>query len=244
MMPDLLQRYGMKLLDGLGVTIELVILSIVLGAVLSIPLTAARMSRNRLIGGFAFAYVYFFRGTPLIAQLFLIYYGAGQFSGTLKALGLWGFFRDAFNCALFAFAINTAAYQAEIYRGAIRSVPRGQWEAARTLGLHRTITLAKVILPQAAVVALRPFGNEIILMIKASAVASIVTVFDLMGQTKLAFSRSYDLTIYLYTAVLYLLLVEALRRVINVADARLTRHLQRESRTTAAKVADLAPAPR
>ena len=195
-MPDLLQRYGLKLLDGLGVTLELVAISIICGAILAIPIAMARLSKNRIISGIAFGYVYFFRGTPLLAQLFLIYYGAGQFVGPLKAIGLWGFFRDAFNCAAFAFTINTAAYQAEIYRGAIRSVPRGQWEAARSLGLHTGATLLKVVFPQAAIIALRPLGNEIILMIKGSAVASIVTVFDLMGETKLALLaqlRSHDL---------------------------------------------------
>jgi polar amino acid transport system permease protein len=242
-MPDLLERYGLQLLEGLAVTLELVAISIVLGALIAIPITAARLSKNRLIAGAAYGYVYFFRGTPLLAQLFLIYYGAGQFSGTLKAIGLWGFFRDAFNCAVFAFAINTAAYQAEIYRGAIRSVARGQWEAAQSLGVGRMVTLWKVILPQAAMVALRPIGNEIILMIKASAVASIVTVFDLMGQTKLAFSRSYDLTIYLYAAVLYLIMVEAIRRVWNVLERRLTRHLRRDAvGQPAPKAADLVPA--
>jgi polar amino acid transport system permease protein len=242
--PDLLQRYGLKLLDGLGVTLELVVISIVCGAILAVPIAMARLSKNRIVSGIAFGYVYFFRGTPLLAQLFLIYYGAGQFVGPLKAIGLWGFFRDAFNCAVFAFSINTAAYQAEIYRGAIRSVPRGQWEAARSLGLHTFPTLLKVVFPQAAIIALRPLGNEIILMIKGSAVASIVTVFDLMGQTKLAFSRSYDLSIYLYTAVLYLFLVESIRRVWNMLELRLTRHLRREGRTAPAKAADLVPATR
>jgi polar amino acid transport system permease protein len=244
MIPDLLRNHGMQLVDGFGVTLELVAISIVIGALLAIPLTAARLSQNRIIGALAYSYVYFFRGTPLLAQLFLIYYGAGQFAGALKAVGLWHFFRDAFNCAALAFAVNTAAYQAEIYRGAIRSVPQGQWEAADTLGLHRTVTLWKIVLPQAAIVALRPLGNEIILMVKASAVASIVTVYDLMGETKLAFSRSYDLTIYLYAAVLYLILVEAIRRIWNIFDARLTRHLQRESRPAPTKAADLAPATR
>ncbi len=244
MMPDLMQHYGLKLLQGLGVTLELVVVSIICGAILAIPLAMARLSKNRVIAGLAFGYVYFFRGTPLLAQLFLIYYGAGQFVGPLKAIGLWGFFRDAFNCAAFAFTINTAAYQAEIYRGAIRSVPRGQWEAAHSLGLHVGPTLLKIVFPQAAIIALRPLGNEIILMIKGSAVASIVTVFDLMGETKLAFSRSYDLTIYLYAAVLYLLLVESIRRVWNVLELRLTRHLRRDNQPRQAKPADLVPATR
>jgi polar amino acid transport system permease protein len=232
----------MKLLDGLAVTLELVCLSIVLGALLAVPITAARLAKSRAIRGFAFGYVYFFRGTPLLAQIFLIYYGAGQFVDFFKSAGLWWFFRDAFNCAVLSFTLNTAAYQAEIYRGAIRSVPRGQWEAARALGLHTLPLIYKVVLPQAAMVALRPLGNEIILMIKASAVASIVTVLDLMGETRRAFSRSYDLSIYFYAAVLYLLMVEALRRVWNILDRRLTRHLAREAQVAKAPAAKLVPA--
>ena len=238
---DLLQRYGPSLLEGLVVTFELVAVSMVLGAILAVPIAAARLSTNRLIGALAFAYVYFFRGTPLIAQLFLIYYGAGQFVDSLEAVGLWTFFREAFFCAVLAFTLNSAAYQAEIFRGAIRSVPRGQWEAARALGLHSAPLLWKVIFPQAAMVALRPLGNELILLIKASAIASIVTVLDLMGETRRAFSRSYDLMIYLYAAALYLIMVEAIRRIWNRLERRLTRHLDRDVRTEAAGMADLAP---
>ena len=232
-------KYAPRLLDGLLVTIELTAISVVIGMLLALPIAAARLSQNRLVTGAAFAYVYFFRGTPLLAQLFLIYYGAGQFVGPLKSLGLWWFFRDAFNCAVLSFALNTAAYEAEIFRGAIRSVPRGQWEAARALGLHRLAMLRKVILPQAAAVALRPMGNDVILLIKASAVASIVTVMDLMGETKLAFSRTFDLTFYLYAAVLYLILVETIRRVWNTIERRLTRHLRRETRPTPTEAAGL-----
>jgi polar amino acid transport system permease protein len=239
MIPEILVKYGPKLLQGLVVTLELVAISGLLGALLAIPLTAARLSKNRVIAGFAFAYVYFFRGTPLLAQLFLIYYGAGQFVGPLKAMHLWGFFRDAFNCAVLSFTLNTAAYQAEIFRGAIASVPRGQWEAAQSLGMHRLALLWKVIVPQAAVVALRPLGNELILLIKASATASIVTVLDLMGETRVAFSRTYNLMIYLYAAVLYLVIVESIRRLWNLFDRRLTRHLRREARPTPPEAAGL-----
>jgi polar amino acid transport system permease protein len=100
-------------------------------------------------------------------------------------------------------------------------VPAGQWEAARALGMGRLALFWKVVMPQAAIVALRPLGNEIILMIKGSAVASIVTVFDLMGETRLAFSRSYNMAVYLQAAVLYLIIVETIRRLWNRLDARL-----------------------
>jgi polar amino acid transport system permease protein len=241
---ELLLKYGPRLLEGLVVTIELVAISVVIGMLLALPIAAARLSKNRILSGLAFGYVYFFRGTPLLAQLFLIYYGAGQFVDPLKEMGLWGFFRDAFNCAVLAFALNTAAYEAEIFRGAIRSVARGQWEAGAALGLHRLPLWWKVVFPQAAMVALRPVGNDIILLIKGSAVASIVTVLDLMGETRLAFSRSYDLMFYLYAAVLYLILVETIRRLWNVLERRLTRHLRRDTKASTTRAADLVPATR
>lgn len=231
---DLMARYGPRMLEGLLVTIELVALSVSIGAVLAFPIAMARTSKSAVVRTLAFGYVYFFRGTPLLAQLFLVYYGAGEFRASLESAGLWWFFRDAFLCAVFTFTLNTSAYQAEILRGAIRSVPRGQGEAARSLGLPSHIAFWKVILPQAYIIALRPIGNEIILMIKASAIAAIVTVFDLMGATRLAFARSFDFQVYLWAAVLYLLLVEALRRVWNHLEFRLTRHLRPATDTTTA----------
>jgi len=224
---DKVEKYGPNFLSGLWTTLSLVGVSIALGAVLSLPVAVGRMSKNPLIGRLAFAYVYIFRGTPLIAQLFLIYYGLGSFRPQLEAVGLWVFFRDAWNCALFAFTLNTAAYQAEILRGAIESVPRGQWEGAEALGLNRIQTFRKIILPQALIVALRPYGNEIILMIKGSAIVALVTVFDLMGETRRAFSRTYDFQMYIWAAVFYFAMVEALRNVWNALEARLTRHLRR-----------------
>lgn len=231
---ELLAQYGPRLLQGLLVTVELVVLSVAIGFVLSLFLTAARLARNPILRGTAYGYCLFFRGTPLIAQLFLVYYGFGQFRGAFEAVGLWWFFRDAFNCAVFTFALNTAAYQAEIYRGAILAIPRGQAEAARALGLRGLAIFYRVLAPQAAIIALRPFGNEIILMIKASAVASVVTVFDLMGVTRLAYSRTFDMEVYLYAAVLYLVIVETLRRMWNLLERRLTRHLARGEETALA----------
>jgi polar amino acid transport system permease protein len=224
---DKVEKYGPKFLSGLWTTLSLVGVSIALGAVLSLPVALGRMSTNPILSRLAFAYVYIFRGTPLIAQLFLIYYGLGSFREQLQAVGLWVFFRDAWNCALFAFTLNTAAYQAEILRGAIESVPRGQWEGAAALGLNRIQTFRKIILPQALIVALRPYGNEIILMIKGSAIVALVTVFDLMGETRRAFSRTYDFQAYIWAAVFYFAMVEALRNVWSWLEARLTRHLKR-----------------
>jgi polar amino acid transport system permease protein len=224
---ELFQKYAWSYVSGVGVTLSLVGISIVVGAILSVPIAYGRMSRNPVIAGLAYAYVYFFRGTPLLAQAFLVYYGFGSFRPELDAVGLWWFFREAFNCAIFAFSLNTAAYQAEILRGAIESVPRGQWEGAVSLGLHKIQTLRKIILPQALIVALRPYGNEIILMIKGSAIVAIITVYDLMGITRLTYSRTFDFQSYLWAAIIYLLIVETLRHAIDWIERRITRHLRR-----------------
>lgn len=248
-------KYAPAYLRGLGVTLSLVSISMVLGAILSVPVAYGRMSRNRILSGLAYCYVYFFRGTPLLVQTFLVYYGVGSFRPELSAVGvylpvvsdwvqvlphvsipvgftmgwftLWDFFKDAFNCGVFAFALNTAAYQAEILRGAIESVPRGQWEGAASLGLHKLQTLRKIVLPQALIVALRPYGNELILMVKASAIVAIITVYDLMGNAKLAFANSFDIQAYIWVAIVYLVMVEILRHGVEWIERRITIHLKR-----------------
>jgi polar amino acid transport system permease protein len=225
--PDVFERYAPRYLEGLWVTLTLVAISIVVGAVLSIPIAYARMSSNSVLSALAYAYVYFFRGTPLLAQTFLIYYGFGSFRPQLEAIGLWSFFREAWYCAIFAFSLNTAAYQAEILRGAIESVPKGQREAAASLGLHKLQILWKVVLPQAMIVALRPYGNEIILMIKGSAIVAIITVYDLMGVTRFVYARTFDFQSYVWAAVIYFAIVETLRNLIEWIERQLTRHLVR-----------------
>ncbi|MEM6462107.1 MAG: ABC transporter permease [Pseudomonadota bacterium] len=225
--PEKINRYAPNYFSGLQVTLTLVAISVALGALLSIPVTMGRMSNNGLFSSIAYCYVYFFRGTPLIAQLFLIYYGLGEFRPQLQAIGLWGFFREPWNCAILAFTLNTAAYQAEILRGALQSVPRGQFEGGQALGLSRLMIYRKIILPQAMIVALRPYGNEIILMIKGSAIVAIITVFDLFGETRRAYSRTFDFQTYIWAAIFYLVIVEALRNLWNVLENRLTRHLKR-----------------
>ena len=221
------QKYIPTYFSGLKVTLSLVVVSTILGAILSIPIAYARMSKNTILSALAYAYVYFFRGTPLLAQTFLIYYGVGSFRPQLEAVGLWSFFREAWYCAILAFALNTAAYQAEILRGAIQSVSKGQWEGAASLGLHKLQTLWKVILPQALIVALRPYSNEVILMIKGSAVVALITVLDLMGMTRLAYSRSYDFQAYIWAALIYFAMVEALRNGTDWIERRITVHLRR-----------------
>ena len=224
--PDILSRYGMKFIGGFFVTIKLVALSYTVGFFLSIMITFAWRSKHSLLSLPARIYIYFFRGSPLLAQLFLFYYGIGSFSVFWKSVGLWWFFQSSWWCCLFIFSLNTSAYQAEIFRGSMQSVPTGQYEAAKALGLSRKTTFIRVILPQSMIMALRPLGNEFILMIKASAVASLVTVYDLMGVAKLAYSRTFDFQVYIWAAVLYLIIVEIVRRLIGMTERRLTRHLR------------------
>jgi polar amino acid transport system permease protein len=223
--PDLIEQYGARVLKGYWTTIQLVVFSFLIGVALSIPVATGRLSRNPIAAGVAFGYSYFFRGTPLIAQLFLIYYGAGQFNAELRAAGLWWLFRDAFNCALIAFSLNTAAYQAEILAGAVRNVGRGQREGGAALGLSKLVIFRKIVLPQALIVALRPYGNEVVLLTKASAIASIVTVLDLMGQTRFVFSKTYDISVYFWAAIFYLVTVEIVSRIVNTVERRIAGHI-------------------
>lgn len=226
---ELLQHYGPTFASGLLVTVQIVVISMIVGGLIAFPIAMARLSKNRVLRGLAFAYVYFFRGTPLLAQLFLIYAGLGtvlaSWRGLFEDLGVWWILREGYYYVLLAFALNTGAYQAEILRGGIQAVPRGQVEAGAALGLHERQIFRKVVLPQALIIGLRPLGNELILMIKASAVASIVTVYDVMGVTKLVYSRSFDFQVYLWAAIVYLVLVEAIRRLWDAMEWRMTRHL-------------------
>ena len=224
---DLLQTWGMRLVSGLRITVTVVVVSCALGFALAYPLARARMSRRAFIAWPMLAYIAYFRGTPLLCQLYIVYYGAGEVRPFLTQAGLWWFFRDSFYCCLFAFTLNTAAYQAEILRGAIQSVPKGQVEAARALGLSPYRMLRHVVGPQALLIALRPLGNELVSMIKASALAAIVTLLDLMGQTRFIFARTFDFTIYLYAALIYLAMTEAVSRLWNWLERGLSRHLVR-----------------
>ena len=227
---DILANYLPKFGNGLWVTTQIVVFSMIIGALISWPVAMARMSRNRFWRGLAYGYIYFFRGTPLLAQLFLIYAGLGTLlplmRGFLEDAGLWSIFREGYYYVLFAFALNTGAYQAEILRGGVEAVPRGQWEGGQAVGLHDGQIFRKIVLPQALVIGLRPYGNELILMVKASSVASLVTVWDFMGEARRAYSQTYDFQVYLLAALVYLILVECIRRLWDRMEWSMTQHLR------------------
>ena len=231
---DLLNTYGARLLQGLQITAEAVLISCSIGFALSYPLARARMSSNPILRWLAACYVAYFRGTPLLCQLYLVYYGAGQMRPWLSSVGLWGFFRDGLVCCVLAFCLITAGYVGEIVRGAVESVPRGQVQAAQALGLSRYRIARHVVFPQAMLVALRPFGNELIGMVKASALAAIITLLDLMGQTRFVFARTFDFSIYLYAALIYLAITETISRLCKGAERRLSKHRLAPRPSTAA----------
>lgn len=201
-----------RFLWGTLLTLELTAISCLIGFVLSVPLGIGRLATNPVIRWPIFAYMFVFRGSPLLVQLFLIYYGSGQFVPALKFLGLWdGFFREAYFCALLTLTLNTAAYTAEILRGAILGVPRGEIEAARAFGMSRLLQLRRVVLPRAFRIGLPAYTNEIVFLFQATSLVSVITLVDLTGAARDIISdtlRPYPVWIVagaIYCAISYLL---------------------------------------
>lgn len=210
------------LLGGLLVTLELTVLSLILGLALALPLAALRTARSPILWMPAYGYITFFRGTPLLVQIFLIYYGTGQFDW-IRETPLWPLLRQAYWCAILAFSLNTAAYTAEILRGAIEAVPRGETEAGLALGMSRWLVFRLISLPRAFRLALPAYGNEIILVIKSSSLASTITLLDITGVARTLVAHTYaPYEVFLVAGALYLLLVLATTRLL----ARVERWLR------------------
>src|SRR5262245_53694172 len=174
--------YWPKLLHGVGITLLLTGLSAALAGMFSLPLAIARTKAGPATQWPLRIYISFMRGTPLLGQLFLIYYGAGEFRYALQSVGLLSFFRAPLSSAVLAFTLNSTAYQTEILRGGLMGVPAGQVEAAKAIGMNWLQQYRRVILPHTYRIAQPALGNEVILLMKGSAVASVITIFDLMGE--------------------------------------------------------------
>ncbi|MFN2362429.1 MAG: ABC transporter permease [Marinobacter sp.] len=212
--PTLLQYW-----DGLVTTAQLVFLSLVVGLLLAVPLAIMRTSRNPLISVPVWLYTYVFRGTPLLIQLYIIYYGIAQIHGIQQTFW-WEIFREAFYPALLAFTLNTAAYTTEIIRGAIVATPNGEIEAAKAYGMSWALRIRRIILPSAARRAVQAYSNEVIFMLHASAIASVVTLVDLTGAARNIYSRFYaPFEAFIFVALVYMaltfLLVFAFRKLEN-----------------------------
>lgn len=232
---DVLMTYWPRFLDGTLMTLKLTGMGILIAAVVSPFFALLRTDSPLYVRIPLRIYISFMRGTPILAQLFLIYYGSGQFRPVLQEWGLWGFFRDPFNCALLAFALNSTAYQTEILRGAISGVPQKEIEAAKAFGMSRLKSLQRVVFPHTYRIAWPALGNEVILLMKASALASVVTVFDIMGRTRQVFSKTFDFSAYLWAAVIYLIITALFVGLWRLAEKRLGRHLEMHNDTTSAK---------
>ncbi len=216
------------LLGGLVLTLELTVLSLIFGMVLALPLAALRTARSPVLWMPVYGYITFFRGTPLLVQIFLIYYGTGQFDWIRETL-LWPLLREAYWCAILAFSLNTAAYTAEILRGAIQAVPRGETEAGFALGMSRWLVFRLISLPRAFRLALPAYGNEIILVIKSSSLASTITLLDITGVARTLVAHTYaPYEVFLVAGALYLVLVLATTRLLAAVE----RWLKADSNTT------------
>jgi putative lysine/arginine/ornithine/histidine/octopine transport system permease protein len=221
---DLISKYGDRFWDGTLISLKLVILSSIIGLVLAFALAMARTSKQRRYWIPAYSYIYFFRGTPLLIQLFILYYGLGQFEWVRSSF-LWPVLGDAEWCGLIGLSLNTSAYTAEILRGGIRAVPRGEVEAARSLGMSSWLLNKRIVLPRAIRIAWPAYGNEVILLLKGSALVSTISVWDLMGETRSIFSRTYALEIFVYAAIIYFVLTFVLTRVFRLIEKRINRYL-------------------
>ena len=177
-------------LNGLLVTIQLVLIALISGFGLAVPLALMAVSKVSFFKYPAKTYIYFFRGTPLLVQMFLLYYGMGQFEEIRESV-LWILFKEAYWCAIIAFALNTAGYTAEILRGAIEQTPFGEIEAANASGMSKYTLYRRIILPGSFRRALPAYGNEVIFMLHGSALAGVITIVDLFGAAKIVNSRYF-----------------------------------------------------
>ncbi len=219
------QHYDL-FLQGVVNTVLLVVLSLLIGGSLSIPLALTRAYKTPVANQIVWGYVYLFRGTPLLVQTYLIYYGLGQFEVVRESF-LWPFLREAWWCALIAFVLNTAAYTTEIFRGAIEAIPFGEIEAAKACGMSPWTRVRRVVLPSAFRRALPMYSNETIFMLHGSVVASTVTIVDILGAGR-TLNAKYYLAYegFIAAAVIYMILVFLISRGFKLWEKHWHAHLR------------------
>ena len=192
-------------LHGLWLTLLITAAAFLIGQVMAPPIALARRSRFWLLNATAFAYTFLLRGSPLLVQLFIVYYGFGQIA-VIRHSFLWTFFREPLNCAVFTIGLNSAAYMAEVIAGSLKTMPRGQSEAARSLGIAPLQTVFYVLLPQVYRLILPLIGNELILVLKSSSLASTVTIVETTGAARLLVARTFaPFEIFTVAGLVYLL---------------------------------------
>ncbi len=210
---------------GLLMTLKLTGCSLLIGLLLAMPLARLRVSRNRWLSQSVQAYTYFFRGTPMLLQLLVLYYGLSQFEWVRNSL-FWPWLREPYWCALIAFALNTCAYTTEIFAGSMRNIPQGEIEAARAYGMSPMTLLRRIILPSALRRAIPSYSNEVILMLQGSSIASAVTLMDLTGAGRSVYSDYYaPFEAFLFIGLVYMVMTFALVGLFRLLEVRYLAYL-------------------
>ena len=209
-----------KLLNAAGVTLKLLSVSLVVGLFIGLLFAILRLNKNIFINKFAYGYSYVFRGTPLLVQIFIIYYGLGQVE-YLRSTFLWVFLKEPYWCAIIAFALNTGAYTSEILRSAFQTVNPGIIEAGKSLGISSKIVFYKIQIPIAIRQSLPAYGNEIILMMKGTSLASTVTLMDLTGVAKYIISTTFrPIEVFIVAGGIYLFMTFLIHNLIKYLEKK------------------------
>ena len=209
-----------KLLSAAVITIKLLSASLIIGLFIGLLFAILRLSKNSIINRFAYAYSYVFRGTPLLVQIFIIYYGLGQIE-YFRSTFLWVIFKEPYWCAIIAFALNTGAYTSEILRSAFQTIKPGIIEAGKSLGISNKIIFYKIQIPVAIRQSLPAYGNEIILMMKGTSLASTVTLMDITGVAKHIVSTTYKpLEIFITAGGIYLFMTFLIHNLIKYLEKK------------------------
>ncbi|BBT40847.1 MULTISPECIES: ABC transporter permease [Pseudomonas] len=210
---------------GVLVTLKLLAISLALGLAAAVPLALMRVSEQPWVNFPAWLYTYVIRGTPMLVQLFLIYYGLAQFEAVRESV-LWPYLSNATFCACLAFAINTSAYTAEILAGSIKATPHGEIEAAKAMGMSRAKLYRRILLPSALRRALPQYSNEVIMMLHTTSLASIVTLIDITGAARTVNSQYYlPFEAFITAGAFYLCLTFILVRLFKAAERRYLAYL-------------------
>ena len=209
-----------KLLSATVVTLKLLSLSLFFGLIIGLLFAILRLNKNPVINKFAYGYSYIFRGTPLLVQIFIIYFGLGQIE-YFRSTFLWVVFKEPYWCAIIAFALNTGAYTSEILRSAFETIKPGIIEAGKSLGISNKVIFYKIQIPVAIRQSLPAYGNEIILMMKGTSLASTVTLMDITGVAKHIVSTTYKpLEIFLMAGCIYLFMTFLIHNLIKYLEKR------------------------
>lgn len=216
-----------KMLMGIGLTFQLLVLSAILGLILAIVLLLMRISGKWYLSWPAQVYIYVFRGTPILVQIFIVYYGFPQLD-FIRDSFLWPIFRDPFGCAIFALTLNTGAYVSEILRGGVLGVDRGILEAGSALGLSVRQKFIYLTAPIATRLALPAYGNDLISLLKSTALASTITLADMTGIARTLVAQTYaPYEIFISLAIVYMILTWILQKSIGRVERRLGRYMQK-----------------